>query len=73
MLSYQAAGLGAQFENGEARRVVDIERSAEEVVDVLVETVPLVTLQLAVEDLRTLDLTDVGDEAVDELDIRHFQ
>ena len=73
MFAHQSAGLGTQFEDGEARCVVDIERGAEEVVNVFVETVPLVALQLAVEDLRALDLTDVGDEAVDELDVRHFQ
>ena len=73
MLANQSAGLGTQFEDREAWGVVDIERRADEVVDALVEAVPLVALQLTVEDLGTLNLTDIGDKTVDELHVRHFK
>ena len=69
MLANQSAGLGAQLKDGQAGGVVDIERCTQQVVQTLVQTVPLVGLQLAVQNLRTLNLAAVGDESVDELDV----
>ena len=73
MLAHQSTGFRAEFEDGESGRIVDIERCVKQVVDTLVKTVPLVLTQLAVENLRSLDLADIGDKAVNELHVRHFQ
>ena len=73
MLANQTAGLGTQLENGETRGIVDVKRCTQQVVDALVQAVPLIRLQLTVQNLRTLNLTGIRDETVYQLHVRHFE
>ena len=59
MLPNEAARLGAQLKHRKAWGVVNIQRSTDEVVDALVEAVPLVGLELSVEYFAALYLSAV--------------
>ena len=73
MLAYQAACLGVELKHRQARRVIHIQRCVQQVVDALVQALPLVGLQLSVQNLRALYLTGVADEAVHQLHVRHLK
>ena len=73
MLTNQSARLGPQLKHGQSWRVVDIERSSLQIVDALVKPIPLIAAQLAIEDLGTLNLTGIGDQAIHQLHVRHFK
>ena len=73
MLANQSACLSAQLEDGEAGCIVYIERRSQEVVQALVQSIPVIRPQLTIQNLRALYLAAVGYESVDKLRVRHFQ
>ena len=73
MLAHQSARLRAQFEDGESRRIINVERSPQQIVHTLVQPFPLVGVQLSVQYLRTLYLATIRNQSVHQLHIRHFQ
>ena len=73
MLADEAAGFGAELEDGEGGGVVEVEGLAVDVFDAAVELCPLVVGEVAVADFLTFDFADVGDETVHELNFRHFK
>ena len=73
MFPYQSSSLGAQFEHRQTGGVIHIQWSSDEIVHLLVQTFPLIGLQLSVENLAALDFTAVGYQSVDQLHIAHFQ
>ena len=73
VLTGEAHGFGAQFEDGERGGVVDVEGSAVQGLDARHELVPLQGRKLAAFDFGAFEFADVGDEAVDELYIAHLE
>ena len=73
LLAHEAACLGAQLEDRETRRIVDIEWRALQITHVLIKTLPLVVGELSVEHLVARYLTDVGDKTVHELHVVHLK
>ena len=72
MLTNQSTGLGTQLEYRKTWGIVDIQRCAQQLIDVLIQSLPLVTLQLSVQNLRTLNLTGIRDQSVNQLNVRHL-
>ena len=73
MFTHQTTCLCTQFENRESRSVIDIERCIQQIIDAFVQTIPFIRRQLSIQDLGTLDLTRIRDQAVHQLHIRHLQ
>ena len=73
MLAHEAPRLGAKLEDGEARGVVDVDRRVVEVLDLVLQLLPLVLLQPAALDLLARQLADVHDEAVHKLHVAHLK
>ena len=73
MLTYQTTRLGTQLKDGEAWSIVNVQRCTQQVVDTLIQTVPLVRLQLSVQNLRALNLTGIRYQTVHQLHVRHFK
>ena len=73
MFAHQSAGLGTQFEDGERRRVVHVERGVYQVAQLVVQLLPLVVGQLTTLDLLARYLADVRYQTVHQLHVAHFE
>ena len=73
MLSHQSTRLGAQFKHRQARRVVDIEWSAVEFTHTRIELLPLLLRELTTFDFLAFKFTDIGNQTVYQLKVRHFK
>ena len=73
MFAYQAPRLCPQFEDGERRGVVDVERFAVEFGNLVVELHPLVGFELSGLDFLALDFAGVDNQTVHQLHIAHFE
>ena len=73
MLTHQATGFRSQLEDGEARRVVDVDRRVVKLLDLEIKLFPLVALQPSALDLLARDLADIYDQTIDQLDVAHLK
>ena len=71
--THKTPRFGAQFRNGEARCLVEIEWSAESQAYARIQTVPFIGSQLAAFDFLSFQIGDVGYKTLHKLDIGHLQ
>ena len=70
---HQSAGLRPQLKHRETRRVVHIDGCSRELSQVFVEALPLVRFELTAEYLVSRNLAHVGNQAVHQLHVVHFE
>ena len=73
VLAHETASLGAEFENREARSVVDKERRAVERRDACGELRPFGVGEATATNLLALEFAHITDKAVNELQLAHFE
>ena len=73
LLAHKTACLGAQLEDREARRIVDVERRALQIAHILVKAFPFVVGELTIKHLVARNLADVRDKTVYKLHVVHLK
>ena len=73
MFTYQTTRFRSKFKYRQRRSIIHVKRCIHQILQFIVQLLPLITCQLSALDLSTLNLADIRNQTVHQLNVTHFK
>ena len=73
MFTHQTTRFGSQFEHRQRRCIIHVKRRIHQILQFIVQLLPLITRQLSALNLSTFNFADIGNQTVHQLNVTHFK